>query len=48
MLDDADQDRDFAIDVHNRLLNWDKNGQGCEIFGDVILKMNKKFKVPLQ
>jgi len=47
MLDDADQDRDFAIDVHNRLLNWDKNGQGCEIFGDVILKMNKKFKVPL-
>ena len=48
MLDDADQDRDFAIDVHNRLLNWDKNGQGCEIFGDVILKRNKKFKVPLQ
>jgi hypothetical protein len=47
MLDDADQDRDFAIDLHNRLLNWDKNGQGCEIFGDVILKMNKRFKVTL-
>lgn len=46
MLDEADQDRDFVIDLHNRLLNWDKHGQGCEIFGDVILKMNKKFKLP--
>ncbi|OEL34350.1 hypothetical protein BAE44_0004631 [Dichanthelium oligosanthes] len=47
MLDEADLDRNFVIDLHNRLLSWDKNGQGCEIFGDVILKMNKKFKLPL-
>ncbi|KAF8732888.1 hypothetical protein HU200_015237 [Digitaria exilis] len=46
-LDEADQDIDFVIDLHNRLLNWVKSGQGCEIFGDVILKMNKKFKSPL-
>ncbi|CAL5044576.1 unnamed protein product [Urochloa decumbens] len=47
MLAEADQDRDFAIDLHNRLLNWDKNGQGYGIFGDVILKMKKKFKLAL-
>ncbi|CAN6172532.1 unnamed protein product, partial [Urochloa humidicola] len=47
MLDEIDQDRDFVIDLHNRLLNWDKNGQGCGIFGDVILGMKKKFKLPL-
>jgi hypothetical protein len=46
VLDEADQDRDFIIDLHNRLLSWDKHGQGCEIFGDVILKMNKKFNLP--
>jgi hypothetical protein len=47
VLEQANQDRDFVIDLHNRLLNWNKNGQGCEIFGDVILEMNKKFNLPL-
>ncbi|AQL02116.1 hypothetical protein ZEAMMB73_Zm00001d045353 [Zea mays] len=46
-LEQPNQDKDFVIDLHNRLLNWDKNVQGCEIFGDVILEMNKKFNLPL-
>ncbi|XP_062228045.1 uncharacterized protein LOC133926240 [Phragmites australis] len=47
VLDEADQDRDYVIDLHNRLLNWNKNGQCCEAFKDVILQMNKKFNLPL-
>ncbi|KAL6606199.1 hypothetical protein ACP70R_041852 [Stipagrostis hirtigluma subsp. patula] len=41
-LDESDHDRDFVIDLHDRVLNWNKNGQCCEAFEDVILHMNKK------
>ncbi|XP_066372072.1 uncharacterized protein [Miscanthus floridulus] len=47
VLEQGNQDKDFVIDLHNRLLNWNKNGQGCEIFGDVILEMNKRFNLPV-
>ncbi|KAJ1258030.1 hypothetical protein BS78_10G042600 [Paspalum vaginatum] len=46
-LDQADQDRDFVTDLHNRLLKWNKNGKGCEIFADAILEMNNRFNLPL-
>jgi hypothetical protein len=45
VLDEASQ-RDFLVDLHDRLLNWNKKGQsfdGFEAFEDIILRMNKKF-----
>uniref|UniRef100_A0A0E0L7W0 Uncharacterized protein n=1 Tax=Oryza punctata TaxID=4537 RepID=A0A0E0L7W0_ORYPU len=45
VLDEASQ-RDFLVDLHDRLLNWNKKGQsfdGFEAFEDIILHMNKKF-----
>uniref|UniRef100_A0A0E0DX03 Uncharacterized protein n=1 Tax=Oryza meridionalis TaxID=40149 RepID=A0A0E0DX03_9ORYZ len=45
VLDEASQ-RDFLVDLHDRLLNWNKKGQsfdGFEAFEDIILCMNKKF-----
>uniref|UniRef100_A0A0A9EKN0 Uncharacterized protein n=1 Tax=Arundo donax TaxID=35708 RepID=A0A0A9EKN0_ARUDO len=47
VLDVADRDRDSVTDLHNRLLNWNKNGHCCEAFEDIILQMNKKFNLPL-
>jgi hypothetical protein len=47
VLEQANQDRDFVIDLHSRLLNWNQNGQGGEIFRDVILEMSKKINLSL-
>uniref|UniRef100_A0ACD5ZRP4 Uncharacterized protein n=1 Tax=Avena sativa TaxID=4498 RepID=A0ACD5ZRP4_AVESA len=45
LLNQAGQDKDFIIDLRDRLLNWNNKGQnfdGCEAFKDVILQMNTK------
>uniref|UniRef100_A0A0D9WLX3 Uncharacterized protein n=1 Tax=Leersia perrieri TaxID=77586 RepID=A0A0D9WLX3_9ORYZ len=45
VLDEANH-RDFLVDLHDRLLNWNQKGQSCdgfEAFEDIILHMNKKF-----
>lgn len=47
VLEQANQDRDFVIDLHSRLLNWNQNGQGGEIFRYVILEMSKKINLSL-
>ncbi|TVU12600.1 hypothetical protein EJB05_46251, partial [Eragrostis curvula] len=47
VLDGADQDRDFVIDLYDRLLNWSKNGQSSKAFEGVIIQMKKKFNLPL-
>ncbi|KAL5211673.1 hypothetical protein ABZP36_022520 [Zizania latifolia] len=46
VLDEASQ-RDFVVDLHDRLLNWNKKGQsfdGSDAFEDIVLHMNKKFQ----
>uniref|UniRef100_A0A0D9WLY3 Uncharacterized protein n=1 Tax=Leersia perrieri TaxID=77586 RepID=A0A0D9WLY3_9ORYZ len=45
VLDEANH-RDFLVDLHDRLLNWNRKGQsfdGFEALEDIILHMNKKF-----
>jgi hypothetical protein len=47
VLDEGDQDTDFAIDLHDRLLCWSKSGQSCKEFEGVIIQMKKRFNLPL-
>jgi hypothetical protein len=51
LLNQAGQDKDFIIDLRDRLLNWSNKGQsfdGCEAFKDVILQINRKVMLPPQ
>jgi hypothetical protein len=47
VLDERDQDTDFVIDLHDRLLYWSKSGKSCKEFEGVILQMKKRFNLPL-
>ncbi|VAI70110.1 unnamed protein product [Triticum turgidum subsp. durum] len=47
LLNEAGHDKDFVIDLRDRLLNWTNKGQrfdGCEAFKDVIVQMNAKIQ----
>lgn len=46
-LNEGDQDADFAVDLHDRLLYWSKNGQSCKEFEGAILQLKKKINLPL-
>uniref|UniRef100_M8BSN7 Uncharacterized protein n=1 Tax=Aegilops tauschii TaxID=37682 RepID=M8BSN7_AEGTA len=46
-LNEAGHDKDFVIDLRDRLLDWINEGQsfdGCEAFKDVIVQMNAKIQ----
>ncbi|XP_048539173.1 uncharacterized protein LOC125518346 [Triticum urartu] len=46
LLNEAGHDKDFVIDLRDRLLNWTKGQRfdGCEAFKDVIVQMNAKIQ----
>ncbi|KAE8772207.1 hypothetical protein D1007_55789 [Hordeum vulgare] len=47
LLHDAGQDKDFLIDLRDRLMNWNNKGKcfdGCEALKDVILQLNAKIQ----
>uniref|UniRef100_A0A453QNS6 Uncharacterized protein n=1 Tax=Aegilops tauschii subsp. strangulata TaxID=200361 RepID=A0A453QNS6_AEGTS len=47
LLNEAGHDKDFVIDLRDKLLNWTNKGQrfdGCEAFKDVIVQMNAKIQ----
>lgn len=49
VLNEAGQDKDSVIDLHDRLLDWNnklKSFDGCEAFKDVILQLKKKVLLP--